>query len=200
MGIHKPTTDTVLISGYPENTLDLDNCYASNSIHTTFIGDALSVNDSATANYIYASMFIARTSVEIDGLVFENTSASDSGDDVRCGIWNSTAVNYPNAVGVQTGEVALDGSADVRVGTVADTTLAAGIYWIGLCTNATVAVSMSAFGNRWHNSSYGNPLWSGGVPSAALGPCWYQSHTYGSLPTANPTWYTKGPLLGILVK
>ena len=39
MGIHKPTAPAVNLSHYPYDTLDTDNCYISNVIYPTFVGD-----------------------------------------------------------------------------------------------------------------------------------------------------------------
>jgi hypothetical protein len=61
MGIHAPTTPAVTISGYPYDTLDTDNCYISNVIYPTFVGDGTLGGTSLSANIIYASGFIARS-------------------------------------------------------------------------------------------------------------------------------------------
>jgi hypothetical protein len=45
MGIHKPTAGAVNLSHYPNDTLDTDNCYPSNSMQPTFVGDGSLAGD-----------------------------------------------------------------------------------------------------------------------------------------------------------
>ena len=200
MGIHAPATPAVNISGYPLNILNNDNAYVTDSIYPTWIGNANGVDDSISANYIYGSMLIIKANVTATDICFENTGTGDSGDDIRCGLWTSSAVGYPSSLLQETGETALDGTADVRVASIPNQALTPGVYWLGMVSNATVNVSMTTFGLQWPDTSFGNVIWNGRVRSKAVRPGFYVAATYGALPAiSSPVWYSKGPTMGIKV-
>tara|TARA_R100000315_G_C5204978_1_gene121019 strand:- start:240 stop:854 length:615 start_codon:yes stop_codon:yes gene_type:complete len=204
MGIHAPTTPAVTISGYPENTLDNDNCYPSDSIQTTFNGDGALAGQTLSANNIYASAFIARSNFTCDGISVENWATGDSGDDFVMGIWSSNATHQPTTLVGQTGEVTLDGNATIRTAaTASDVSITKGLYWVGLVTNGSAQFICQTAGDRRWNTNYGNVIWAGGNFAVNnYGLSWYKAFTYNTTlaDVSSVTWHTFGPFMGLRVK
>ena len=205
MGIHKPTTPAVSISGYPQNTLPLDSTYASNSIHMTYGGDqAITGGSSLSANNVFATMFIAKTDVTIDGLCVENFGTGDASKTAVLGLWNSDGNYQPDNLVGQTGVITLDGNATVRVAdTASDINLTRGLYWAGLVVNSASQWVVYQDGSRWQDTDYGNMIWAGGNFAVSYGPMFYKSFTYNATLQnldGGVTWHTLGPAVGLRVK
>ena len=206
MGIHKPTAPAVNLSHYPYDTLDTDNCYISNVIYPTFVGDGTLGGTTLSANIIYASAFIARADFTCDGISVENWATGDSGDDFVMGIWSSDSTGQPTTLQGQTGEVALDGNATIRTAaTASDVSITKGLYWVGLVINASAQFVAETAGtnHKAFQTNYGNPIWSGGNFAVTnYGMCWYKSFSYNTTLTnvRGVTWHTLGPAMGLRVK
>tara|TARA_R100000005_G_C4937185_1_gene163429 strand:+ start:164 stop:784 length:621 start_codon:yes stop_codon:yes gene_type:complete len=206
MGIHKPTAPAVNLSHYPNDTLDTDNCYPSNSMQPTFVGDGTFSGDTFSTGQIYASGFIARADFTCDGIALENWSTGDSGDSLCAGIWQSDATGQPTTKIGQTAEITLDGNATVRVAdTTADVSITKGLYWVGLTTDANAQFIKDTPGtnHKAFQTNYGNVIWAGGNFAVNnYGLCWKKAFTYNTtLPDiSSPTWNSFGPAMALRVK
>jgi hypothetical protein len=203
MGIHAPTTPSVAYNGYPLNTSQSTASYTSGSLYSTWAGNSnFYTSDNVSANFIYAAPFYCRQDCTISHLVFDNSGTGNSGDDIRIGIYDSTAVHAPNSLLQQSGEIALDGTSDVRVADITDQALVGGkVYWIGLVSNATIALTFQAYGLNFGDTDKGVSAWNSGGSSLGVGSVWYAAHTYASLPSSAPTpiYYNKAPLMGVKI-
>tara|TARA_R110002020_G_scaffold48382_4_gene137975 strand:+ start:1189 stop:1803 length:615 start_codon:yes stop_codon:yes gene_type:complete len=203
MGIHKPTGPSLAYSGYPLNTSQASDGYTSGSLYSTWAGNSnFYTTDTASANFIYSAPFYCRYDCTISHLVADNSGSGDAGDDFRIGIYDSTAVNVPNSLLQQSGEIALDGSSDVRVADITDQALEGGkLYWIALVTNASISFSFQAYGTGFGDSSLGVSAWNSGGSSLGVGSVWYAAHTYAALPSSAPTpiYYNKAPVMGVKI-
>lgn len=192
-GIGTPESDTLLMAHYPN----------------VIVAEVNILQD-----ILYAVPFFVPATTVIDGLAFENTSTGDSGDDIRMGLYGSTTGGLPGALLSETGEIALDGTRDVRVGALgaAQTLTPATKYWIAMVANATITLlcapvrvgserSMDAYFSR-----SGVPPWNAGLPifnGTNYGYMFQRSHTYGALPNPFGTVTaisTISPIMGAQVQ
>ena len=205
MGIHKPTAPAVNLSHYPNDTLDTDNCYPSNSMQPTFVGDGTLSGDTFSTGQIYASGFIARADFTCDGIACESWAGA-AGVKMVMGIWQSDGDGQPTSLQGQTAEITLDSSATVRIAaTASDVNITKGLYWVGFSTdtNAQFIKDTPGTNHKAFQTNYGNVIWAGGNFAVNnYGLCWKKAFTYNStLPTiSSPTWNSFGPGMALRVK
>jgi hypothetical protein len=151
--------------------------YAIPGVHLILIA-----TQSRSVNTVSYAPFVVPTSITIDQLALEVTSAASAGATARMAIYNADINWHPTSLVVDGGTVAID-STGVKTASISQV-LAAGRYFMALNQSAAVTYRSWKSTGRWL-----------GLP-AALGTSFNQypfaTQTYGAFPSTATDWTTLG--------
>lgn len=149
--------------------------YTTGDYYGPAILDGVASSVIVVANKIYFVPFLCRVAQSFDRIAIYNTAAVT--DHVRLAIYEDNGGGRPTALIVDGGELTLGGAAGDNAATIS-ASLTAGLYWLAIVGDASIAVA-GFTGTNW--AAHADFSWGGMTYAANIIGC-TTDHTYGALP------------------